>query len=57
MPLGPRWTPVRLTVSSQASLAVQWLRLRLAKQGVGVRFLVRELRSDMPPGQKTETTL
>ena len=57
MPLGPRWTPVRLTVSSQASLAVQWLRLSLAKQGVGVQFLVRALRSNMPPGQKTETTL
>ena len=34
---------------------VQWLRLRLPKQGVQVRSLVGELRSHMPRGQKTKT--
>ena len=35
-----------------SSLAVQWLRLHLPKQGVQVRFLVCDLRSHMPPGKK-----
>ena len=34
------------------SLDIQWLRLLLPMQGVGVRSLVAELRSHMPPGQK-----
>ena len=34
------------------SLAVQWLTLRL---GVWVQYLVGELRSHMPQGQKTKT--
>ena len=33
---------------------VQWLRPCLPMQGVWVRFLVRELRSHMPPGQKKQ---
>ena len=37
-----------------SSLAVQWLRLHLPKQGVQVRFLVCDLRSHMPPGQKKQ---
>ena len=37
------------------SLVVQWLRLRLPMKGVQVRTLVRELRSHMPWGQKTNT--
>ena len=37
------------------SLVVQWLRLRLPKQGVKVRSLVGELGSHMPHGQKTRT--
>ena len=35
------------------SLAVQWLRLRLPLQEVRVSSLVGELRSHMPPVQKT----
>ena len=38
-----------------SSLAVQWLRLRLPKQGVQVRLVVFELRSHMPWGQKNKT--
>ena len=38
------------------SLAVQWLRLCLPMLGVRVRSLVRELRSHMPDGQKTQKT-
>ena len=37
------------------SLAVQWLRLCLAMQGVRVQSLVGELRSHMPCGQNTKT--
>ena len=37
------------------SLVAQWLRLRLPMQGVRVPALVRELRSHMPRGQKTNT--
>ena len=37
------------------SLAVQWLRLCLPGHRVWVQSLVRELRSHMPLGQKTET--
>ena len=36
-------------------LVVQWLRLCLPMQGVQVPSLVGELRSHMPPGQKTKT--
>ena len=38
-----------------ASLAVQELRLCLPMQGVWVQSLVRELQSDVPSTQKTET--
>ena len=34
------------------SHVVQWLRLHLPMQGVQVRSPVRELRTDMPHGQK-----
>ena len=37
------------------SLVVQWLRLGLPMQGVGVQSLVRELRSHVPHGQKIKT--
>ena len=37
------------------SLVVQWLRLHLLVQEVRVRSAVGELRSYMPPGQKTKT--
>jgi len=37
------------------SLAVQWLRFHLLTQGVWVQFLIRELRSHIPPGQKPKT--
>ena len=37
----------------RASLEDQWLRLPM--QGAWVRFLVKELRSDMPCSQKTKT--
>ena len=37
-----------------SSLAVQWLRLRLPKQGVQVRLVVYKLRSHMPWGQKKQ---
>ena len=33
---------------------VQWLRLHLPMQGVQVQFLIRELRSYMPQGQKKQ---
>ena len=36
--------------SLRTSLVVQWLRLCLSMQGTKVQFLVRELRSHMPPG-------
>ena len=36
------------TLSTGASLVVQWLRLHLPLQGVQVQSLVRELRSHMP---------
>ena len=39
-----------------ATLAVQWLRLRLPIQGLQVRSLAGELRSLMPHGQKTHKT-
>lgn len=49
------WCPLR------NSLVVQWLDLRLPKQGVWVGSLVRKLRSPMPWGQeakhKTEAIL
>ena len=38
------------------SLVVQWLRLCLPMQRVWVRSLVRELRSHVLDGQKTETS-
>ena len=37
------------------SLSVQWLRLHLPMQGVGVQSLVEELRSHMPYGQQNKT--
>ena len=43
-------TTERLHIHSQA---VQWLRLHLPMQGAQLRFLVGELRSNMPHGQKT----
>ena len=56
------WSPGEVYVGESkeavcdgTSLVVQWLRLRLPMQGVWVRSLVGELRSHMPPGQKTET--
>ena len=36
-----------------ASLVAQWLECPM--EGVQVRFLVRKLRSHVPPGQKAET--
>ena len=36
--------------SLRTSLVVQWLRLCLSMQGTKVQFLVRDLRSHMPPG-------
>ena len=37
------------------SPVVQWLRLGLSMQGLQVQSLVKELRSYMPHGQKTQT--
>ena len=37
------------------SEVVQWLRLHLSMQGVQHQSLVRELRSQVPSGQKTRT--
>ena len=39
----------------ETSLAVQWLQLRLPKQGVWARSLIRELRSHMPHSQKKQS--
>ena len=46
----------------RTSLVVQWLRLQLPVQGVGVQSLIQELRSHMPhmakkTKHKTETIL
>ena len=38
------------------SLVVQWLRLHIPMQEVGVRSLVRQLRSHMRQGQKKKKT-
>ena len=43
-------TECRDTVGLGTSLAVQWLRIHLAVQGMWVQSLVRELRSHMPWG-------
>jgi len=40
----------------ETPLAVQLLRLHLPMQGMRVRSLVREVRSHMPHGQKTDNT-
>ena len=37
-----------------SSMVVQWLGFCLLMQQVQVQFLVRKLRSHMPPGQKTK---
>ena len=42
-------------IPAGTSLVVQWLRLRLPTQRVGVKSLVGELRSYMPCSQKTKT--
>ena len=39
----------------ETSLAVQWLQLRLPKQGVWARSLIRELRSHMLHSQKKQS--
>ena len=39
----------------QTSPVVQWLRLHLPAQGLGIRPLARELRSDQTCCQKTKT--
>ena len=39
----------------ETSLIVQWLKLPIQMQGLQVQSLVRELRSHMPCGQKTNT--
>ena len=38
------------------SLVVQWLGLQLLTQGVWIRFLLGELSTHMPHGQKTQET-
>ena len=48
-----RWQPCGLGVSG-TSLVVQWLRLCLLMQGVGVQSLVEELRSHRPLGMAKE---
>ena len=57
--LWPRWQSCSLACHQElctgTSLEVQWLRLRLPMQGVRVWSLVGELRSHMPPSQKTKT--
>ena len=45
----------KLKASWKIFLAVQWLRLHLSMQGIGVQFLVGELRSCMPHGQKNQS--
>ena len=47
--------PHKFTTSKVAFLVVQWLRTHFPMQGVQVWFLVRELRSHMPPGQNPKT--
>ena len=45
----------KLENSPGTSLVAQWLRLHLPVAGVGAWFLVGELGSHVPRGQKTET--
>ena len=39
----------------QGLQVIQWLRFPLPIQGVWVQFLIRQLVSHVPPGQKTKT--
>ena len=57
-----KWNHKRMDTPEEerASLGLPWwpterLRLRLSVQGVQVQSLVMELRSRMPPRQKTKT--
>ena len=55
MPFLIIWGLSQILRERGTSLVVQWLRLRLPKQGVWVQSLIRELRSHTLLGQETKT--